>query len=154
MNKKTESNFVLESSSVETGESPSSSDSLPSPTLNQANNLQPLPSNQARHQHVNAQKENDSHNVKLRQPTYMKRKRREEISDKIDCVLLKTLSEMKETSNETQNMQQNTTEDVDADFMFCKSLIPILKKLPAKKNGLAKIKIQALLYEIEFEEEV
>ena len=39
-------------------------------------------------------------------------------------------------------MQQNTVEDVDADFMFFKSLVPILKKLPGKKKLSSKIKIQ------------
>lgn len=41
----------------------------------------------------------------------------------------------------------------DADEMFCRSLIPILSSLPPKKNRKAKVEIQQLLFDIEFDKE-
>ena len=43
-------------------------------------------------------------------------------------------------------------EDDNEDWLFCKSLVPTLKKLPPRKNKLAKIKIGQLLFELEFDE--
>ena len=40
----------------------------------------------------------------------------------------------------------------DADQSFVDSILPTLKKLPAKKNRLAKIKILQMLFEYEFED--
>ena len=37
-------------------------------------------------------------------------------------------------------------EEYDADVMFVKSLVPILKKLPDKKNRMAKIELQQVLF--------
>ena len=39
----------------------------------------------------------------------------------------------------------------DADELFCLSLVDSLKALPKQKNALAKIKIQQVLYELQFE---
>ena len=39
------------------------------------------------------------------------------------------------------------------DSLFCKSLIPILSSLSAKRNRQAKVKIQQILYELEFGED-
>ena len=41
----------------------------------------------------------------------------------------------------------------DADVSFAESIIPILKKLPDKQNRKAKIKIQQILFECEFDEQ-
>lgn len=38
----------------------------------------------------------------------------------------------------------------DPDEKFLMSCLPVLKRLPAKKNALLKLKIQTLLYEVEF----
>lgn len=43
-------------------------------------------------------------------------------------------------------------EDDNEDSLYCRSLIPTLKKLPPRKNKLAKIKISQLLFEMEFDE--
>ena len=40
----------------------------------------------------------------------------------------------------------------DADTLFCKSLISTLQNLPPRKNRQAKIKLQQVLYEIEFDD--
>ena len=66
-----------------------------------------------------------------------------------------------EVSQDTQNLdkaivhylQKENAGKENADEMFCKSLVPILSTLPPQKNRRAKIKIQKLLYEIEFNEE-
>ena len=39
------------------------------------------------------------------------------------------------------------------DSLFCRSLVPTLKRLSARKNKMAKIKISQLLFELEFDEE-
>ena len=41
----------------------------------------------------------------------------------------------------------------DPDFLFCKSLVATLKRLPNKKNAQAKIEIQQVLMKYEFETE-
>ena len=66
-----------------------------------------------------------------------------------------------EVSQDTQNLdkaivhylQKVNAGKENADEMFCKSLVPILSTLPPQKNRRAKIEIQKLLYEIEFNEE-
>lgn len=46
--------------------------------------------------------------------------------------------------------QQQSQNDPDERFLL--SCLPILKRLPNKKNALARLKIQQLLYDIEFDE--
>lgn len=45
------------------------------------------------------------------------------------------------------------TEELCEDTMYCKSLIPVMKGLPVRQKRLARMKIDKLLYEIEFGEE-
>ena len=40
----------------------------------------------------------------------------------------------------------------DADTLFCRSLITTLQNLPPRKSRQAKIKLQQVLYEIEFDD--
>eukprot|EP00795_Rhopilema_esculentum_P017397 gene17397-8996_t len=42
--------------------------------------------------------------------------------------------------------------DDDPDDLFCRSLVATLKRLPQKKNQMAKLKIQQLLFDIEYDE--
>ena len=42
--------------------------------------------------------------------------------------------------------------DNDPDDLFCCSLVATLKRLPQKKNQMAKLKIQELLFNIEYED--
>ena len=47
-----------------------------------------------------------------------------------------------------------TTEQEECeDLLFCRSLVPTLKRLSAKKNKMGNIKISQLLFEHEFDEE-
>ena len=42
--------------------------------------------------------------------------------------------------------------DDDPDDLFCRSLVATLKRLSQKKNQMAKLKIQQLLFDIEYDE--
>lgn len=48
--------------------------------------------------------------------------------------------------------QSQASSHNDPDERFLLSCLPILKRLPNKKNALARLKIQQLLFEIEFDE--
>ena len=78
-------------------------------------------------------------------------KRGTELSFAVDTMLVKTLSDMQKSSNDCKYTKELTEED-DTDTLFCKSLIPILRQLPAKKNRLERMKIQQTLYNLEFDE--
>ena len=49
--------------------------------------------------------------------------------------------------------QAREAEEICEDTMYCKSLIPIMKGLPVKKKRLARLKIDKLLYDLEFEDD-
>lgn len=57
-----------------------------------------------------------------------------------------------ETGENVAVQQSSMSVELDSDDKFLLSLSPALKRLNAKKNFLARIKIQQLLYEIEFDE--
>lgn len=50
----------------------------------------------------------------------------------------------------TQQRSVSSNEDPDERFLL--SCLPVLKRLPNKKNSLARMKIQQILFEIEFDE--
>lgn len=55
-------------------------------------------------------------------------------------------------SRQSKQAQHNVSTHNDPDERFLLSCLPILKRLPNKKNALARLKIQQLLFEIEFDE--
>lgn len=70
-------------------------------------------------------------------------------------------AQLDETNMEEQdyNMSQNEIDDYnscttskDQDEAFLQSILPILKRLPKKKNILARLKIQQILFELEFDD--
>ena len=75
-------------------------------------------------------------------------KSRADMAYTVDTLLVKTLQDMQEPSSKS-----TTAGDDDEDMLFCKSLVPQLKKLPARQNRLAKIKINQLLFDMEFNDE-
>lgn len=59
-------------------------------------------------------------------------------------------SPQRQTKIVTANPTSNQHNDPDERFLL--SCVPSLKRLPTKKNSLAKLRIQQLLYELEFED--
>lgn len=63
------------------------------------------------------------------------------------------------TESQPQSSQRHTkmvsnstiTLNNDSDERFLLSCLPIMKRLPTRKNALARLRIQQLLYEIEFD---
>ena len=68
--------------------------------------------------------------------------------DNIDSILLKTISEM----DHAVSCSKNNNDDDDT-TLFCKSLINRLKSLPKKKNHKARMNIENMLFELEYEDE-
>lgn len=52
----------------------------------------------------------------------------------------------------TQTAAVSSQHNADPDERFLLSCLPNLKRLPTKKNALARLKIQQILYEIEFDD--
>ena len=65
----------------------------------------------------------------------------------VDTLLVKTLKDMQGPQTPVGVL------DEDEATLFCKSLVPVLRKLPARKNRLANLKINQLLFDIEFGDE-
>ena len=73
----------------------------------------------------------------------------------VDTMLIKTLQALgPDNEKQTVASAPSQKEEENADSLFCRSLIPILGNLSGRKNRYAKIKIQELLYEIEFDDSV
>lgn len=66
----------------------------------------------------------------------------------VDSMLVKTLQDMNKGEN-SPPVQLGE----DEDSLYCRSLIPVFRELPLKKKRLAKLKIDELLYNIEFDSE-
>jgi hypothetical protein len=75
-------------------------------------------------------------------------KSRAEMAFAVDTLLVKTLQDMQDPSSKSTSVVDN-----DEDMLFCQSLVPLLKKMPARQNRLAKIKINQLLFDLEFNDE-
>ena len=48
-----------------------------------------------------------------------------------------------------QSVVPSQNDEIDTDIHFCKCLVSLLKALSPKKNSLARVKIQKVLFEIE-----
>ena len=73
----------------------------------------------------------------------------------VDTMLIKTLQGLGPYNEKpTVASTPSQKEEENADSLFCRSLIPILGNLSGRKNRYAQIKIQELLYEIEFDDSV
>ena len=81
-----------------------------------------------------------------------KRKNRDNLAMQVDSMLVKTLANLHAPHNLAP--AKTPSEEPDADYLFCNSLTPVLQNLPSKKNRLAKIKIQQLLFGMEFEDDL
>ena len=58
----------------------------------------------------------------------------------------------KQFSDTDNNIETLLTESESEDFLYCRSLLPMLGMLPLKKKRRAKIRISQLLYELQFDE--
>ena len=63
--------------------------------------------------------------------------------------IISTLKDINSTANAIAS-EPKSQED-DDNMLFCKSIAPTLRGLPPRKSKLAKLKIQELLFNIEFE---
>ncbi|XP_018326297.1 uncharacterized protein LOC108737722 isoform X2 [Agrilus planipennis] len=57
-------------------------------------------------------------------------------------------------TNESYSPKENISKYLDAEEQFLISYAPVLKRLSPQKNAQARLKIQQILYEIEFEEDL
>ena len=64
---------------------------------------------------------------------------------------LKNVNDTVKTKTE-QSFVRSQNDNIDTDMHFCKSLVLSLKALSLKKNSLARMKIQKVLFDIEFGE--
>ena len=46
-------------------------------------------------------------------------------------------------------IKRSLTDENDKDYLFCRSLVPMLKEVPQKEKRWAKIKIMQLIYELQ-----
>ena len=69
----------------------------------------------------------------------------------IDALLVKALTKNMCPSPE-QAPKQGSKEKDDPDLLFCLSIVDTLKRLDGRKKSLAKMKIQEVLFALEFEE--
>ena len=82
----------------------------------------------------------------LTQPTAtVQTKRKKKSSVEIDPVEEYLIKELAGSKKEPTPEQEKDAED-----LFCLSIVPTLKRLPPKKRQLAKLKIQQLLFDLEF----
>ena len=75
-------------------------------------------------------------------------KSKAEMSNAVDTLLVKTLEDMQDSPSDATAIVNNGNEDT-----FCKSLVPILKKFPLKKNRLAKLRVNQLFH-LEFDDDL
>ena len=74
----------------------------------------------------------------------LSKKAKADLGYKVDAMILKSLSDMDET------FRSQIAEDSDSDSLFCKSLIKNLQGPHPRENRIAKIKIQEVLFNLEF----
>ena len=81
----------------------------------------------------------------LRTSSTVSRKRQSSapVRDAIDLMLAEALT------SEKKSRKELSRENDDADFLFCKSLVPALKSLPAKQSRKVKSEIQKLCLKYE-----
>ena len=79
-----------------------------------------------------------------------KRKRKSEDGDQLGTYLVQSLKKIDDVSHVSSPSNQHTE---DADTLFCKSLINRIKELPKKKNKLARLKMEEVLFKIECDDD-
>ncbi|XP_057292354.1 uncharacterized protein LOC130615750 [Hydractinia symbiolongicarpus] len=92
-------------------------------------------------------------------PTSTATKRKKKLASDVDVMLINSLKDVSAVCSNISKPVEPTPTNVreeknDADHLFCMSLIPVLKSLPAVKNRQARLKIQEVLFKIEFGEDL
>ena len=82
------------------------------------------------------------------------RKRR--AGETIDFQLLESMNKVSDAVKTIVGLSvaPGQNDEIDTDMHFCKSLVSSLKVISPNKNRLARVKIQKVLFEIEFEENI
>ena len=65
----------------------------------------------------------------------------------VDSMLVKAVGDLDKKEKNSAD-----SEEIERDVSFCQSLVPILKSLTQRKNRQAKLKIQQVLCDLEFED--
>ncbi|CAB4001871.1 unnamed protein product [Paramuricea clavata] len=60
---------------------------------------------------------------------------------------------LKQLSDTDASYKKMAEDEDDEDLLYCRSLVPILRGMPNKKKRLAKIKINQLLFDIEYNDD-
>ena len=71
----------------------------------------------------------------------------DERRENIDSLLVKTVARYDEVVR-----KENESNEENSDWLFLKRLVPILQKLPPKKNRLARMDIQKIVMTYEFDD--
>ena len=86
-----------------------------------------------------------------------KNKSKRKSEDTIDVQLRESLSNVNDAVKaitQNQNFVNETNNDTDSDMLFCKSLVDSLRGLTPRKNKIARMEIQKVLFEVEFENNI
>ena len=84
-----------------------------------------------------------------------KNKSKRKSEDTIDVQLRESLNNVNDAVKaitQNQNFVNETNNDTDSDMLFCRSLVDSLRGLTPRKNKIARMKIQKVLFEVEFED--
>lgn len=79
-----------------------------------------------------------------------KNRKEEQHTTALDVAIEKTMKEINQT---TSLLEKAESQSECEDLLFCRSLVPTLKRLPNRKKCLAKIRIRELLFHLEFDDE-
>lgn len=97
---------------------------------------------------------NQSKSGKRRSANNIQEQPNKKATSNMDEQFLNALNDINETTKNIVAREPKKTLEDDEDMHFCKSIVPTLRKLPPRKNKVAKLKIQQLLFELEFDEMV
>ena len=85
-------------------------------------------------------------NTSLPTPPVTKTSVKRKSSSDVDMLLMKALSD-------STPKHETTTTSESSDMLFCRSIVEILERLPPRKNRLARMEIQRVLLNYEFDED-
>ena len=92
-----------------------------------------------------------SKSEKIKSTSYA-RKRKQSMIDSDESADLLLVKALDKHLNQAPEQSQPRPQEEEDDRLFCLSLVKTLKNLNGKKNALAKLKIQQVLFDIQFED--